>query len=51
MRFLLFDGNTNNTFHKEWLSMKKAFTRGAGVLMPISALPSPYGIGTLGEAA
>lgn len=25
--------------------------RGAGVLMPISALPSPYGIGTLGEEA
>ncbi len=25
--------------------------RGAGVLMPISALPSPYGIGTLGKAA
>ena len=31
--------------------MKKAFTRGAGVLMPISALSSPYGIGTLGRAA
>ncbi|MBE6767430.1 MAG: 4-alpha-glucanotransferase [Ruminococcaceae bacterium] len=31
--------------------MKKTFTRGAGVLMPISALPSPYGIGTLGNAA
>ena len=31
--------------------MKKTFTRGAGVLMPISALPSPYGIGTLGDAA
>lgn len=31
--------------------MKKTFTRGAGVLMPISALPSPYGIGTLGKAA
>ena len=25
--------------------------RNAGILMPISALPSPYGIGTLGEAA
>ena len=24
-------------------------TRGAGVLLPISALPSPYGIGTLGK--
>ena len=25
--------------------------RGAGVLLPISSLPSPYGIGTLGEEA
>ena len=25
--------------------------RSAGILMPISALPSRYGIGTLGEAA
>ncbi len=31
--------------------MKKTFPRGAGILMPISALPSPYGIGTLGDAA
>jgi len=31
--------------------MKKTLTRGAGVLMPISALPSPFGIGTLGEEA
>ena len=31
--------------------MKNTFTRGAGVLMPISALPSPFGIGTLGDAA
>ena len=31
--------------------MKTTFTRGAGVLMPISALPSPFGIGTLGDAA
>lgn len=29
--------------------MKQQLDRGAGVLMPISALPSPYGIGTLGE--
>ena len=28
---------------------KQQLERGAGVLMPISALPSPYGIGTLGE--
>ena len=25
--------------------------RGAGILMPISSLASPYGIGTLGEEA
>lgn len=28
---------------------KQKLNRGAGILMPISALPSPYGIGTLGE--
>lgn len=28
---------------------KQQLDRGAGVLLPISALPSPYGIGTLGE--
>lgn len=30
---------------------KKDFTRGAGVLLAITSLPSSYGIGTLGEAA
>ena len=25
--------------------------RRAGILMPISSLPSPYGIGTMGEQA
>ena len=25
--------------------------RASGILLPISALPSPYGIGTLGKAA
>ena len=29
----------------------KETKRSAGILMPISALPSPYGIGTLGKAA
>ena len=29
--------------------MKKK--RGAGILLPISSLPSPYGIGTLGAEA
>lgn len=29
----------------------KAFTRGAGILLPIASLPSEYGIGTLGDAA
>ncbi len=28
---------------------KQQLDRGAGILLPISALPSPYGIGTLGE--
>ncbi|MDO5520535.1 MAG: 4-alpha-glucanotransferase [bacterium] len=31
--------------------MNKQLDRGAGILMPISSLPSPYGIGTLGKAA
>lgn len=34
--------------------MEKRFSgleRGAGILMPISALPAPYGIGTLGKSA
>lgn len=29
----------------------KAFTRGAGILLPVASLPSDYGIGTLGDAA
>jgi 4-alpha-glucanotransferase len=31
------------------IQKKKQLNRGAGVLMPISALPSAYGIGTLGK--
>ena len=31
--------------------MEKELTRGAGSLMPVSSLPSKYGIGTLGKAA
>lgn len=31
--------------------MSRTLTRGAGLLMHISSLPSPYGIGTLGKAA
>lgn len=31
--------------------MQPPFTRGAGILLPVSSLPSPYGIGTLGEEA
>ena len=31
--------------------MNKELERGAGILLPISSLPSPYGIGTLGKAA
>lgn len=30
---------------------KTKFKRSAGILMPISSLPSPYGIGSLGKAA
>ena len=30
---------------------EKKLERGAGLLLPISSLPSPYGIGTLGDAA
>lgn len=30
---------------------QKAFERSAGILMPVSSLPSPYGIGTFGESA
>ena len=29
----------------------KRLTRGAGILMAITSLPSDYGIGTLGDAA
>lgn len=31
--------------------MNKQLQRGAGILLPISSLPSPYGIGTLGKEA
>lgn len=31
--------------------MKKGIERGSGILLHISSLPSPYGIGTLGKAA
>lgn len=31
--------------------MQERFDRSAGILMPISSLPSPYGIGTFGESA
>ncbi len=30
---------------------QKEFERSAGILMPVSSLPSPYGIGTFGKAA
>ena len=37
----------------EMMNEKKdrALKRGAGLLLPISSLPSPYGIGTLGKEA
>lgn len=31
--------------------MKTMLKRGAGILMPVSSLPSPYGIGTFGKSA
>ena len=31
--------------------MDRRLKRGAGILLPISSLPSPYGIGTFGRAA
>jgi len=30
---------------------KQLFTRSAGILLPVSSLPSPYGIGSFGKAA
>ncbi len=33
------------------VSKKQQLSRGAGLLMPITSLPSPYGIGTLGKSA
>ena len=42
------DGNKNK---RRLLSMSKRLDRGAGILLPISSLPSPYGIGTLGKTA
>ena len=33
------------------MCMKKELERGAGILLPISSLPSNYGIGTLGQEA
>lgn len=33
------------------LKKQKPMPRGAGVLLPVSSLPSPYGIGTFGRAA
>lgn len=33
------------------IKKQKALPRGAGVLLPVSSLPSPYGIGSFGRAA
>ncbi|ADU28083.1 4-alpha-glucanotransferase [Ethanoligenens harbinense] len=33
------------------LKKQKPLARGAGILLPVSSLPSPYGIGTFGRAA
>ncbi|MFT9055862.1 MAG: 4-alpha-glucanotransferase, partial [Ethanoligenens sp.] len=33
------------------IKKQQPLPRGAGVLLPVSSLPSPYGIGALGRAA
>ncbi|MBQ5476134.1 MAG: 4-alpha-glucanotransferase, partial [Lachnospiraceae bacterium] len=33
------------------VKLDRSLERGAGLLLPISSLSSPYGIGTLGDAA
>lgn len=33
------------------MNQKQLLKRGAGILLPVSSLPSPYGIGTLGKSA
>ena len=44
--------NINCNFAKGDGKMEtKRFARGAGILLPITSLPSPYGIGTLGQEA
>lgn len=30
---------------------QESFDRSAGILMPVSSLPAPYGIGTFGKSA
>lgn len=41
----------NNINFREVFVMSKKLDRGAGILLPVSSLPSPYGIGTLGAKA
>ena len=41
---ILFEGDL-------YMAVKKENIRRAGVLLPVSSLPSPYGIGTFGKAA
>lgn len=41
--------NCKNKYNK-WLRVL-IINRAAGILLPVSSLPSPYGIGTLGQAA
>lgn len=38
------------SFRKEGLMMKE-YKRGAGILLPVTALPSPFGIGSFGKEA
>ncbi len=34
-----------------WMNNEKRLSRGAGILLPVSSLPSPYGIGSFGRSA
>ena len=41
----------NNTNYRKACVMSKELDRGAAILLPVSTLPSPYGIATLGKKA
>jgi 4-alpha-glucanotransferase len=47
----VFLGFAHNNFNIQQLKGVETMSRVAGILMPITSLPSPYGIGTLGKEA